>query len=259
MIVKGSESKLSNKIFPIILGFFLILGFAPLQGQVQEKTIHRSQQFWFQYFQHNKLNDRWTWINDGGFRWKVNPLQPSQYVVRTALAYDLKQPVRISAGFAHLGFYKGQAMNRIEFRPHQEVTINQKLGKISTKHRFRAEQRIFRGCEEGHLTGDKHFNLRFRYLFGLKIPLWDLSHQHPGRHVFLGLADEINIHVGEEIIYDHFSRNRLLISPGIQWDAHWILKLTYNRQWTTVNAPATFKAANVFWIQLVHKLDWRSS
>jgi len=59
--------KLNLLTNPLFLFFFII---APRMLFGQQKNVANGNQQWLQYYNETKLNDRWTLLFDGGYRWK---------------------------------------------------------------------------------------------------------------------------------------------------------------------------------------------
>ena len=95
----------------------------------KKKKVIKGNQVWLQYYNQTKLNDNWTLVVDGGYRWRDGFQDASQYIVRAGMGYNLKPDIRISAGFAHLGFYGPENINLMEFRPYQEFLYRKKYQK----------------------------------------------------------------------------------------------------------------------------------
>nr|WP_169605343.1 DUF2490 domain-containing protein [Microscilla sp. PRE1] len=158
------------------------------------KKIEPSDQQWFQYYLKYDLSAKWSFLGDTGYRWQKELAVPSQYLVRAASGYDLLPNVRLVVGFAHLDFYEASSyeansVERLEYRPYQELQMSQDFGKVKASQRFRLEERAFRFVN----SDQKKFNFRFRYRVLFRIPLHQFE---PGCSIFLISGDELLINVG---------------------------------------------------------------
>jgi len=123
--------------------FFILFFFLKAGNLVsQDKIISKENQQWFQYYNQTNINAKWSWLSDVGFRWRDGFQENSQYIVRTSIGYIINPSVRISSGFAHLGFFSSNKIQRFELRPYQEINVKNTFNKISISHRYRIEQRI---------------------------------------------------------------------------------------------------------------------
>lgn len=225
----------------------------------QEKTISRGVMTWFQYYNKTTLSEKWMWKSDAGYRWTDFLEESNQFLTRTSIGFALNPLIRISAGFAYLGYYASGEMNRVEYRPYQEMTLKNDFHYFDINHRYRLEERFSR------LTGNmgneisSNFNFRFRYAFMLKIPVLKLSATNPERKLVLNIGDEIFLNAGDEIISNIFNQNRFIISPGIQFSKNLSLHLTWNSLFASKAESTNYSHFDVFWVQVKHKLDLSSS
>lgn len=237
--------------------FFITFWSQSMQAQTPEKSINYSNQQWIQYYNKLHFSEHWSLLTDGGFRTKDAFNSPSQYIVRTGIAYQLNPNLRFAAGFAHLGFYRSDSLSSMEFRPYQEVLLKQKVGKVSIGHRFRLEQRVFRNLDPaGGLSSTGDFNLRYRYRLFLNIPLW-ISKNTAGRKLQLNVGDEIFLASGKDVVYNIFNQNRILVGPTFKINKNFGISMTYNHQFIGKNAPAEYNQDYVFWLGIKHTIDLR--
>ncbi|MFW5644793.1 MAG: DUF2490 domain-containing protein [Bacteroidota bacterium] len=218
----------------------------------QEKSISRGEMTWLQYYNKTTLSESWMWKTDAGYRWTDFFEESKQFITRTSIGYALNPLIRISAGFAYLGYYTSGNMNRVEYRPYQEMTLMNDFQYFDISHRYRLEERFSR------LTGNKgdensgNFNFRFRYAFMLKIPVLKLSATNPQRKLVLNIGDEIFLNAGNEIVSNLFNQNRFIISPGIQFNKNLSLHLTWNSLFASKAESAKYNHFDVFWVQVKH-------
>lgn len=235
-----------------LLLFILTAGTSTLLGQA--KNISTENQQWLQYYNQIQLSDKWTWLSDAGYRWKGGFEEHSQYVIRTGIAYAINAAIRISSGFAHLGFYSSDKIDRVEFRPYQELLVINKFNKVGLNHRYRIEERFFNPVIDGQIQTPNSFNFRFRYSLMVSIPLFNLSKDRPEKVFIVNIGDEIFLNAGNSIIDRVFDQNRLIISPTFKLSDRLILSLTWNNQFKSTSTKARFIHTNVFWFQVNQKL-----
>lgn len=206
-----------------------------------------------QYYNQTKVTDRFSLMTDGGFRWSDG--KRLLYIARTGLGYQLKSETKITAGIASTGAYDDSGLIKFEIRPYQDIAFSMKVGKIQTQHRFRVEERFFKNVVNGEIIGGHDFNFRFRYQIGATIHLLNLSVKNENRQLLLNVSDEIFINGGNEILYNIFDKNRLVIGPILQLRKNLNVGLIYNFQFAQLNAPAAYTHDNVVWLTVRHQMD----
>ncbi len=219
----------------------------------QGKSTRNSNQQWIQYYEKAKLNSHWTLLADAGYRRKDLFAETSQYIVRVAMDYQMNPNMRISAGFANLGFYTSGTLSKLEFRPYEEWMITHKYNSVKIQHRFRVEERIFKTASDGIIQPASSFNFRFRYRLMFNIPILNLSKSKSGSKLSLNAGDEILLNAGHSIVYNIFDQNRILIGPAIKIDKNFSVSLTYNDQLASATTPGKFKHTDVIWLGIKHQ------
>ncbi|WP_157831423.1 DUF2490 domain-containing protein [Confluentibacter flavum] len=141
-----------KRIFKRLLIAVVLISFLSHKTSAQNKTVTHENQQWLQYYNETKLNNHWTLLADASYRWKDGFNESSQFIVRSALGYAIKQNLRVSAGFAYSGFYSQDALNRMEYRPHQELVFINNLNNIKFNHRLRVEERFFNLLDNSNNT-----------------------------------------------------------------------------------------------------------
>lgn len=236
----------------VILIFFVGLSTATL---AQNKNVKKSSQQWIQYYNQSKIGNKWIWSTDGGFRWNTLLTNPSQYIVRTGFGYQLNNTMKVSAGFAHLGFYTFEKLSKVEFRPYQEFAINDKYKNLGILHRLRVEERYFKTVVDGDIQPGHTFNFRFRYQCMLNIKILKLSSVSPDKALAINLGDEIFINAGRKIVYNTFDQNRFIVGPAISFSKNLSVGLTYNWQFSSANAANSYNHTDVIWLIMRHNPD----
>ena len=236
----------------MIAGLYLLSSSAFAQ-----KNVISSDQIWIQSYHEAQISDRWTVLLDGGFRWRDGFDDKLAYIARTGIGYSLLPNLRIGGGFAFLGVYGEKKIVGQEYRPYQEISLRDNLGKINLSHRFRVEERIFKDLLPDPVTAD--FNFRFRYAIMLGIPVANLSSENPQRKLILNLGNEIFLNAGKEISHRIFDQNRLILSPTLQWSKDLSIAFTYNSQFASTPQAETFLHSHVAWLQVRYNFDFRDA
>lgn len=231
---------------------FLLLACCLITFQgFSQKIVTNSDQQWIQYYQNLKLSPKWSILTDGGFRVKDAFSEKSQWIIRTGVGYQATANSRFGLGFANLGFFNGDTLTRLEYRPYQEAMLKHKFNRIGTSHRFRVEERFFQTLKP---IGTTSFNFRFRYQFNLSLPIWT-SKNNPNRKLIFNIADEIFINAGKDIVYNVFNQNRLILGPQFKVNKGLGIQFVYNYQFFARNAPATYSNDHVFWLRIKHTIN----
>lgn len=214
----------------------------------QTKTINRSNQQWLQYYGQLQLPKKWVLSFDGGFRWKDG--DKLLYIGRAGLGYQLKERLRLSAGFATQGTFQNDKLNTIEYRPYQELFHLLFDKKVLIQQRLRVEERFFY-----HLVTDSHdFNFRYRYQITSSIPIVSLSQSRRGRRLALLISEEVFFNSGPKIVYNSFDRNRIVVGPSIHFSESISLAISYMYQFSKLNAPGSYTSDHVAWLTVRHTL-----
>lgn len=232
----------------------MLLLFIPTFIQAQ-KNIETSNQQWFQYYNQVHFSEKFSLLSDIGFRMKEQFSHAAQHVIRTGVGYQLNKECRLVVGIGHFGSYSSERINKIEFRPYQELTLKQKLEKVGLTHRFRVEERYFKTIENGNIIAGTTFNFRFRYRFAIGIPIVSFSNIK----ISFQVADEILINAGRSIVYNMFDQNRILLGPEVQFNHQFSISLNYNYQYAALNKPAYYKSDHILWLGLMHKLTLKEA
>jgi Protein of unknown function (DUF2490) len=230
--------------------------FTVLNANAQSKIVEEGNQQWAQYYGQVKLTEKWNLLADGGYRLGDNFTKKVQYIVRAGIEYTINPSLRLAAGFANLGFYSGQKINKTEFRPYEEMSIKNTFPKFDFNHRFRIEERFFNPVLDGKIERPGTFNFRFRYSFMVGIPMVTLSKKNRDKKILLNIGDEIFFNAGKHIVYNVFDQNRLIISPTVQFSKNFAVSFTCNNQFAATTTAKTYDHTNVAWLQVKQKFDF---
>ena len=234
-----------------LLVLLFLLGSSHLFAQ--EKKVTPGTQQWSQYCYQVKLNQKWSWNSDVAFRWKDGFDASTQYLVRTAMSYQLNPQLAVSAGFAHFGFFTEGEVSKIEFRPHQEFILQNKFQKLSIKHRYRLEERFFQSTSEDYPLANS-FNFRFRYKLSTSFPLFTFSPRKPDRKLSFLVANEVFLNAGKNIVHNVFDQNRVMLGPALQLNKHLKVSSIWNNQFASSSTEAAFKHTHVFLLKVNHRI-----
>lgn len=243
------SQNLSSQRFLVLIASLLL----SVQAFTQKSTSKENQQ-WVHYYGQAKLSKTWTWLYDGGYRWKDQFDARSQYIIRAAASYKINDRMSVSAGFANLGNYTADKISKTEFRPHQDITIKDALGKVTINHRYRVEQRMFHPVVDGNIGASSEFSWRFRYALTATFPV--IVQEGSSRGFYMTLSNELFLMAGKDITYNIFDQNRIMISPTYQHSSNLSVALTYNNQFAGTTKAGAYKHVNVLWLQIRHKVDW---
>lgn len=250
--------KISNFLISRIGKYFLLVILPNLlcvTGQSQSKTVKNINQQWIQYYGQLKLDSRWAFFADGGYRVEDNFSKRAQYIARVAMGYALNPSISLAVGFANSGSYTSAKLSKEEFRPYEELALHSKIGNLTFNHRFRVEERYINPVSNHQILHPGTFNFRFRYSFMAGIPIISLSKSKPGSRILLYLGDEIFLNAGKNIVYNVFDQNRLLISPTVQFSPHFSMSLTWNNQFASTSTAGTYNHTQVMWLQIKQDFD----
>lgn len=239
-----------------VLCISFLLWLNTLTAQTKNITIINQQ--WLQYYNQLKLNDNWSLLTDCGYRWENSFQESRQYLIRTGVGYSVNSGFMLAGGFTHLGFLSSGVVNKVEFRPYQELSLTNEYNKVTLNHRYRIEERFFNPVVNGSIQNTNTFNFRFRYSFMAGFPLFALSKSKPDNILLLNIGNELFINVGSGIVYTIFDQNRILISPTLQFNKKMTISITWNSQFSSTPTPASYRYTNVIWLQIKHKLEARA-
>jgi len=232
---------------------FLFVLFSIISGFIfgQKKSIDRSNQQWFQYYNQYKLNSKLILLTDVGYRFISNFKYRSKYLVRLGFGYQLTPDLRVAMKIAHLGGYKLGELNIQEFRSSQELLLKTKIPYGFLTQNFRVEERFFKPINNGNVT---KFNFRFRYQLMCSFSLLNFFHEQ--KKLLLSVGDEIFINSGKDIIYNVFDQNRILIGPTIVLGPTLSFQFIYNHQFKAKNTPQEYRQDYVYWLKIKHKIGF---
>lgn len=234
----------------IFTSLFVFTFFLQFFGQ---KSITKSEQLWFQYYNQIKLSNKLIVYSDFGIRFRSGIYNWFQITSRAGIGYPIQNKIQGISGFAVFTTFKDNLASIIELRPYQEVNTTHDFGKLKVQNRLRIEFRNFNilSSEPKVITS----NFRFRYRLYFTYPLLDLSTKKSDSKLLLNIGDELFINVGKNILYNTFDNNRLLLGLGFQFKKKLTCSLTYCYQYGQRSKNLNEKS-DIFWIGINHKLGF---
>ncbi|WP_234572441.1 DUF2490 domain-containing protein [Rhodohalobacter sp. 614A] len=197
-----------------LFSVFLTL-FTSTRLAAQSKNIDHETFYWLRYSPSFDLGSSWSLKGELEIRrWAFPDRQHQLLVPRVTFVKSLSNGWEIGAGGVY--FFQslpqdGEAdidLTRPEIRPHQDLTMRDKVGNVGITHRYRLEERFIRKTEGTELADGYDFNLRFRYRVQFRIPLNDKS---GAGALDFKIGDEIMINAGKDIVRNTFDQNRLYV------------------------------------------------
>lgn len=197
---------------------FVAVGFMLTNSTVataQEKNIDHETFYWLRYSPSFGLGDNWSLKGEIELRrWAFPDRQHQLLVPRVTFLKKLSNGWDVGVG----GVYFLQSLpqdgevdidlTRPEIRPHQELTMRDKVGNVGITHRYRLEQRFRRKTEGTELADGYDFNLRFRYRLQFRIPL---NEKNGAGALDFKVGDEVMLNAGKNIVRNTFDQNRLYV------------------------------------------------
>jgi hypothetical protein len=232
-----------------IISFFVLS--SVIRSQESSKQVRRSDQVWLGYYNSIILNKKLAVNSDWQFRTKDWLEHNSQALGRIGLNYKLNDKFNVTAGAAHFRYYLNDHVTRGEWRPWQEIAINDESGSLKISHRLRIEERFNQKADKGHPVDSYKFNWRFRYKLDLQYPVAKLGEN---KRIYLTLGNEILINAGKEIVYNYFDQNRSSAGLLVELNKNISLQPQFIYIWQQEAEGRTINQINVIRFNLVHKL-----
>lgn len=221
-------------------------------AQNASPVIVKDNMLWLGYFSMIKFNERWSLNSDAQFRTRNEVKNYSQALLRTGLSYKLNEKVDVTLGLAHFRFFITNDKTRGEWRPWQELKLNDKFGNYKLSHRFRVEQRFNENVKNAEATNEYQFNFRFRYRLDLRYPL--LKENEVGNNIYVLVGNEIMINAGNNIIYNYFDQDRLYAGINYEINKKISLQLQYMHIWQQASNGLTLNSNEVIRFNIYHTI-----
>lgn len=238
------------KIIYVLSVILNIEGFQALEKNARNQY---SNMLWAGYYSAVHFNPKWSIVSDVQIRtnnWQENL---AQGLIRSGLSYKLNKRFNVTNGFAYFNYFINNSIGRNEYRPWQEVGINDKLWKIKIFHRYRLEERINQKVNNDLPINDYVFNFRLRYKLDLRFPLKNETAE--GTNVYLLAGNELMINCGKEVGFNFFDQNRT--SAGIHFELNDKLgiQFQYLRIWQQLANGLSINNSNVLRFNLYHTIN----
>ena len=161
---------------------------------------------WLIYIGNKKLDKGFNIHNEIQYRNYNAVGDLEQLLIRTGLGYDLSEKnnnILLGYGYILSKNYVEQMDDKISVEEHrifQQFTTSQTIKNVGITHRYRIEERFV----------ESDFAMRFRYFFGIKIPLQ--NEEKTKDMYYLSAYNEVFLNTEAAI----FDRNRVYGSLGYQ-------------------------------------------
>lgn len=232
--------------------FFVLVLFAfALRAQETTPRYRHINSVWLGYFNSTTIGKKWNVNTDIQYRTREWLVKPSQFLVRSGVGYKLNDKLRITIGAAHFRFYLTSVATRGEWRPWQELLINDVAGKTKITHRFRAEQRFNQKVVGNKPIDDYSFNWRFRYRIEAIRPLL----KNGDRGIALILGNEILINAGNNIRYNYFDQDRLYAGFNFDQNKYLTYQIEFMHIWQQQTNGITLDKVSVIRFNIFHRIS----
>lgn len=206
---------------------------------------------WLGYYNTIAFKGNWKIVSDAQIRTKDWAEHWSQGLIRTGLSKKLNDKFSVTAGLAHFRFFITDIRTRGEWRPWEEIAMNDQWKKWKITHRIRIEQRFNERVVSNYPDGEYIFNHRFRYKLDLQYPLF----QKENKQLLISFGNEIMINAGKNIATNYFDQNRT--SVGLTFDLN--SKISFQAQyiyiWQQLSNGITLDKINVIRFNILHRIN----
>jgi hypothetical protein len=220
-----------------------------------QKDIGKREQIWNGYFNQTRFTERsGIWVD---LQLRLNDFlhEKSVSIARAGYTYFVSDQLRLTAGYGYITHYSPEPLvpDVPESRGWQQVQWFEKKKSLSLAQYFRVEERFVREVSNGELTDAFRFNWRFRYNFGVTIPL--KAREIRAKTPFIFLNDELLINAGRTIVNNYFDQNRLFAGLGYQFTASLNAHLGYLYVFQQRPEGNRYVHINAIRFFIVHSID----
>jgi hypothetical protein len=238
------------KFRSLLLFFFFSIFFFKLSAQ------NSSFQIWLDYDHTYKLNDKWRFFSDYGFREQSEQL--FRLHARPSFAFKNGNLLEYRAGLGLFYLFGPDRLGLAEIRPWQGILLSwPNFGRLHFKNYMRFEERFT------FLVNDNfdNYSIKWRYKIGLKVPL---NNRSVAEKTFF-------IPLSFEVFFDIFNENQFLDNDRIRFEAGlgyrfndrttltvlYTLQETYYQEFSIINFNEGFKQIdNVLRITLSQRFNF---
>jgi hypothetical protein len=237
-----------------VLSLILLLN---VGESVAQKISDTREQVWLGYFNQTRFTNRsGAWLD---LQLRLNEVveQKSISIARLGYTYYLSDQVRLTAGYGYITSYSlsNTGPDVPEHRPWQQIQWFEKKNKVSFAQYFRIEERFVRQFSGTELTDDYRFTWRFRYNFGVTIPIKGEAGVAGTPFVFLN--NELHISAGKNVVNNYFDQNRLFAGMGYPFTKNLNAHLGYLYVFQQLPAGNQYVHINAARLFVFHNLDFR--
>ncbi len=221
----------------------------------QSRQVFHEDQEGARFLNQIRLSERWSLIQDVGYRWQTGFRESNLYMLRTAASYTTASDIDLGVAMSYMGYYLTGSVRSGEYRPSQEISKGHRLWGLNLNHRLRLEERWLRTRRDGTQDAQTAFYFRPRYALQLRLLLFRLSQVHPDRRLVLTLGDEVLCQAGGGDAFGFTVRNRFLVSPSLEFSRRFGVSLSFTQQTTPTATPGVFRSSEVLWLMVKHRVD----
>jgi hypothetical protein len=190
-----------------------------------QRQTHTNTNAWFVLSGDVAISERWSVLFDASARRSGPVDQAMANFVRSGLAYEVTDDVRVAAGANwSRGYRYGELPSPYpvtEHRTWQQAVISHDLGRLEVSHRYRLEQR-WRGQrldpDVDHIDYWERSS-RFRYQVKGTLPL-NGDGIDPG-DAYVSASNEFFVGIGRNVGTNIFDQNRATLSLGYRATPRW--------------------------------------
>lgn len=235
----------------VLVATLFVLATYSSTAQTSKQIIYGNQ-VWVGDFTKVKLNDKWAVYLDCGARrsnWFNNW---SQLLVRPGISYNVNKSVSVAVGAAYFRHFVA-GLVRAEYRPWEQITFTENIGRVTINHRLRAEQRFSQRIVENKLQNEFNYNSRFRYQLNAQLAINKQVLEN--NTLYLTFAEELMINSGKEIKYNYFDQNRLGAGLGYKLNDALNVSIAYMNVFIQKNQALSLEQNNVIVFNLYHTIS----
>lgn len=230
---------------------WIALYFFPLSLFAQQKKVVYEQQIWSGYNANIKFNNRWGIWLDGEIHTNDNYFNNfSQFTLRFAGTYFLKNKNKYTAGYGFTDYFPGEGHTKISIHEHfiwQQFQWFNNTTKHKTMQWFRMEEKWKENVLNDSTTANNYTsNLKWRYNIFYQIPL--SKHGFQPKTLSWAMGDELYLYYSPTLSNHVFDQNRVFLGFSYAVNKHDNLVFGYlniqqqNPTATTIKISSVVKA-----------------
>jgi hypothetical protein len=196
------------------------------------KTIN--QQFWFDFYPHYYVNEKFEYYGDGGYRIILNEEILHRIYARPSLRYHINKLWEFHSGIGLFYIVSKAKVNRFEVTPWQGIKLNwPRFEKLRFNHLLKLEERI------SFLTNnwEASFDFRLRYILSSRLDIIETGDES---FFFIPFYVEVFIPVFDDIEEVFRNRGRAGVGFGYNESRNWRFEFLFNWQTSRSSANEEF-------------------